>query len=52
MTIDIGASVMTARSNITTGLPDKDLTQPYFLQMVSGKTLTGEEAALLELILG
>jgi hypothetical protein len=29
---------MIARSNITIGLPERDLTHPYFLQMVSRET--------------
>jgi predicted aspartyl protease len=52
MTIDTGASVTIVRLDITAGLPVRELTRPYVLQMLSGKTLLILKEALVELTLG
>lgn len=40
------------RLDITAGLPERELTRPYVLQMVSGKTVPILKEALVELTLG
>jgi hypothetical protein len=44
-------SMSIARPNITTGLPDRQQTWPYILQMASGKTLPVLMETLLKLAL-
>jgi hypothetical protein len=45
------ASLMIIRPDITTGLPERELTQPYVLETVSGETLTVLKGVLVELTL-
>jgi hypothetical protein len=51
VTTNTGASVVIARPDITVGLPKREMTQPYVLQMASGKTLPILKEALTELTL-
>jgi hypothetical protein len=52
MTIRTGSSVTTARPDITAGLPKRELTWLYVLQMVSRETLPHLKEVLVELTLG
>jgi hypothetical protein len=49
---DTEASVTIAIPDITTGLPERDLTTSYVLQMASGETLPISKEALITLTLG
>jgi hypothetical protein len=46
MTIDTRASVTITRPNITAGLPERELTGPYILQMTSGGDLLSLEGSI------
>jgi hypothetical protein len=47
MTTDTGASVVIARPDITVGVPKRELTWPYFLQLALGETFTVMKEALV-----
>jgi hypothetical protein len=49
VTTDIGESVMITRLDITTGLPKRDLTMPYVLQMASEEILPIVKEVLVKL---
>lgn len=50
VTTDNGPSIATARPDIT-GLPERKVTQPYILQMASGKTLPALNEVLVKVTL-
>jgi hypothetical protein len=52
MTIDTRASVTIARPDINAGLPERELTGPYILQMTSEGTFSLLKEALIEFTLG
>jgi hypothetical protein len=47
MTTDTGASVVIARPDSTAGVPKRELTWPYFLQLAMGETLPVVKEALV-----
>jgi hypothetical protein len=51
-TIDTRASVTIVRQDITAGLPEREQTWPYVLQMESGKTFPVLKEAIVEQTMG
>jgi hypothetical protein len=52
VTIDTGASATVARPDIVAGLPERELSRPYVLQMASGETIPVVKEACVELTIG
>jgi hypothetical protein len=51
VTIDSGASVATARPDISAGMPKRELTRLYVLEMVSGEMLPSLKEATVDFTL-
>jgi predicted aspartyl protease len=52
VTIDTGAPATVTRPDIVAGLPERELSRPYVLQMASGETIPVVKEARVELTIG